>query len=189
MGTKYKKDDGPLGMSIESLPSGYVLFNIQKKEDGFYFYSDYIEDLLGTAKMTSLDNIHKVYHANDVAEMEYCEESLRKITIDRKYPFLIYTKLKNGKYNLNTIDYLYSENPNLEIEKENVALPKDLDSVTKNGFYRIEKIGLVTYYPIMKQIKYKTLSEFDYYWNFARFELPNGQKGWLTIDGKEYFDE
>lgn len=34
--------------------------------------------------------------------------------------------------------------------------------------------------------KYKSLGEFNGY--FARFELPNGQKGWLTLDGKEYMD-
>ncbi|MDI1317792.1 hypothetical protein [Flavobacterium sp.] len=68
-------------------------------------------------------------------------------------------------------------------------MPKDLDNLTKFVFYRIQKNGLSTYYPLVKKIKYKTLGDFDYHNTFARFELPNGQKGWLSIDGKEYLDE
>lgn len=42
-------------------------------------------------------------------------------------------------------------------------------------------------YPLQNNFKYKSLSIFQY--NFARFELPNGQKGWLSKEGKEYLDE
>ena len=48
------------------------------------------------------------------------------------------------------------------------------------------KNGLSTYYPIMKDIKYKKIEKFDN--NFARFTLPNGQKGWLDKEGNEYLD-
>lgn len=105
-----------------------------------------------------------------------------------KYPILMYTKLKNGKYNLNTIEYLISKNPNNEIENYNNTLPKNLDSICKinQDVYLIEKNNLFTYYPLIKEIKYKSLEKFKE--NFARFELPNGKKGWLSLDGKEYFD-
>lgn len=189
VGNEYKVGDSPLGMSIESLPRGYTLFKIIKKDDGFYIYSDYVQDLLNKARMTSWETLYKVYHADDVAEIEFCNESFEKIESYGNRTLLIYTKLKNGKYNLNTMDYLYSEKPSPEIEKENAALPKNLDKLSKNGIYKIEKNGLVTYYPIMKDIKYQTLGDFDFYYNFARFELPNGQKGWLSIEGKEYLDE
>lgn len=41
------------------------------------------------------------------------------------------------------------------------------------------------YYPIQIKAKYKSLKYFDN--NFAAFTLSNGQKGWLDINGKEYF--
>jgi len=50
-----------------------------------------------------------------------------------------------------------------------------------------EKDSLFTYYPIKKEFRYKKLGNFQ--GNFARFELPNGQKGWLDLQGNEYLDE
>lgn len=41
-------------------------------------------------------------------------------------------------------------------------------------------------YPFIKEIKYKKLGNFNE--NFARFELPNGQKGWLDLEGNEYLN-
>ena len=55
------------------------------------------------------------------------------------------------------------------------------------GLYKISKNNLFTYYPLVNEIKYKKLEDFQ--GNFARFELPNGQKGWLSKEGKEYLDE
>lgn len=194
IGTKNKRGDGPLGMALDEMPGNNVSLEINQKEGQFYLHSDYLYDLLNKAKFSSLEMEFKVYHVDDVIETEYAD-NIHKINIyspglgSIKYPFLIYTKLKNGKYNLNTIDYLISENPSPEVEKENAILPKNLDKISKNIFYKVEKNGLSTYYPLVKEIKYKELGDFDYNNTFARFELPNGQKGWLSSDGKEYLDE
>ena len=196
IGTKNKRGDAPSGMALDEMPGNYVTLKISQKDGQFFVYSDYVYDLLNKAKFGSFETEFKMYHADDVIETEYVGD-IHKINIystgygSIKYPFLIYTKLKNGKYNLNTIDYLISEKPSLEVEKENATLPKDLDSLSKDRMnqYKIKKNGLVTYYPLMKEIKYKELGAWDFSNNFARFELPNGQKGWLSIDGKEYLDE
>jgi len=145
LGSNFKNGDIPLRNNFQgSLPRGSTLFNIIKENNEFYFYSDYIYSFLSNAEMKSLDYKSKVYHMENVTEIEYYGESDRKIEMDdTKKPFIIYTKLKSGKYNLNTIDYLYSEKPSPKIEKENATLPKNLDNLTKFGFYRIEKMGYI----------------------------------------------
>lgn len=62
-----------------------------------------------------------------------------------------------------------------------------LQSVDYNyPYYKIRKNDLYQFFPLQKEFRYKKLGDFQ--GNFARFELSNGQKGWLSLDGKEYFD-
>ena len=192
-GTKFKKGDVPfLSESNDNMPnSNEIMIKTYNKDEQFYLYSDYLLPLLRYIELQSLETSYKIYHTENVIDIEYNREFFTKINFryGNKNPFLIYTKLKNGKYNLNTIEYLLSESPNIKIEQENANLPKDLDKITKSysNSYLIEKDGLFTYYPLVKRIKYKSIGQFQEL--FARFELPNGQKGWLCIDGKEYLDE
>ncbi|MDI1317791.1 hypothetical protein [Flavobacterium sp.] len=106
LGNNFKSGDFPLRNNFEgSLPRSSTLFNIIKENNEFYFYSDYIQDFLSNAEMKSFDYKSKVYHIENVTEIEYYGESDRKMEMDdTKKPFIIYTKLKSGKYNLNTID-------------------------------------------------------------------------------------
>lgn len=55
------------------------------------------------------------------------------------------------------------------------------------SLYKMKKNNLYMLYPLQKDFRYKKLADFQ--GNFARFELPNGQKGWLDINGNEYLDE
>ena len=155
-GTEYKTGDVRYDMYYDEMPGNYVSLKISQKEGQFFIYSDYLYDLLNKAKFSSWETEFKMYNADNVIETGYSGD-YHKINIytpglrSIKYPFLISTKLKNGKYNLNTIDYLISEKPSLEVEKENAELPKNLDELTtQNGFYKIKKNGLVTYYPLIK---------------------------------------
>jgi hypothetical protein len=52
---------------------------------------------------------------------------------------------------------------------------------------KVKKENLYSYYEINKTPKYKELGEFI--GAFARFELVNGKKGYLTGNGYEYIDE
>lgn len=47
--------------------------------------------------------------------------------------------------------------------------------------------GMYGLYPFHRKAKFTKLSSFEK--GFARFELPNGKKGWLDLDGKEYLDK
>ena len=62
------------------------------------------------------------------------------------------------------------------------------DQITfSGGLLKIELNGLYGYYSINEEPKYKELGGFNYY--LARFELPNGRKGYIDSNGNEYFDK
>jgi hypothetical protein len=68
-------------------------------------------------------------------------------------------------------------------------LPIEYDSIALTGYnspLKVKKGKLYGYYPLNASVRYKYLSNFNHY--FARFTLPNGKRGWLSIDGKETFD-
>jgi hypothetical protein len=172
--------------------SSRVEFKITKENDHFYPYTDNIFSLV--PRLASFENRFKLFNADEYETIEFLDENT-SITLNSEmmdfsvnFPIMIYAKLKNGKYNLNTIEYLGTENPNNKIVTFNTKLPKNLDDIKliSPQTYFIEKDGLCTLYPIMKKIKYKKLESFQK--NFARFELPNGQKGWLDLKGNEYLD-
>ncbi|MDW8848978.1 hypothetical protein SD960_02645 [Flavobacterium sp. MMLR14_040] len=54
-------------------------------------------------------------------------------------------------------------------------------------FFKIKKNNLFGYFPLNKEPKYKTLEKFQD--NFARFQLPNGQKGWIDLTGERIFGQ
>ncbi len=169
-------------------------FKIIQKNGMFYLepYSISINSIVPDVR-----NFRKelqLLNSNEFETVEFLDEMASITTQSEigafsiKDPIMIYVKLKNGKFNLTSIEYLIAENPDEKIIAFNNKLPKNLDSIKtiSDQKYLIEKDGFFTYYPIRKEIKYKKLEDFKE--NFARFELPNGQKGWLDLKGNEYLD-
>jgi hypothetical protein len=198
LGEEYKRGDGPASIDLSfQFPSNKAVFKIFKENQKFYISGDFNELKTENGTYLSFGNQDKseLYHIAAIENIEYFSENDNSITVNtesgyqKKRPFLIYSKLNNGKYNLNTFDYLLAENPSEKVKNINDELPKNLDSIEKinQDIYLIEKNGFYTYFPINREIKYKSITKFEE--NFARFELPNGQKGWLDLDGKEYLDE
>lgn len=198
LGEKYKRGDGPVSIDLSfQFPSNKVVFKIFKENQKFYISGDFNELKTESDAHLSFVNYYKseLYHISTIEDIEYFSKNDNYITVNtesgyqKKRPFLIYSKLNNGKYNLNTFDYLLAENPSEKVKKINDELPKNLDSIEKidQDIYLIKKNGFYTYFPIIREIKYKYITKFEE--NFAHFELPNGQKGWLDLDGKEYLDE
>ncbi len=192
-GTNYTSSDLNYYMSFNHFfPNQECRFNITKKDDYFYFETDCINSII--RNYSGYESRFKIKNSNEFETIQFLDQPSSFILYSEmmgythKDPFIIYTKLKNGKFNLNSLEYLLTEKPAKEIEDFNTVLPKNLDSVYDEWqqIYRIEKNGLFTFYPIIKDIKYKKLEEFQ--GNYARFELPNGQKGWLSLQGKEYLD-
>lgn len=203
LGKDYKRGDGPDFVDLSYMfPDREVQLKITKKNGEFYIWSN--GDDFGKYNWISKDTTFynhqyevtgKLYNTEKYDSIRYYDDLMESITLyseadyEKSYPILLYCKLKNGKYDLNTIEYLVLENPPENIVETNKELPKNLDKVIPidQDTYRIEKNGLSTYYPIMKEIKYIELGDFD--GNFARFTLPNGQKGWLDKEGNEYLDQ
>lgn len=98
--------------------------------------------------------------------------------------------MKSGKYNIYNLNFLLPLKNSENLAYYNVRnLPVDLESVegiNYKGLFKIKKNSLVGYFPINKEPKYKRLEDFQE--NFARIEFPNGQKGWLDLNGNEYLD-
>jgi len=194
IGDDFKTDDIAVYPSFNHFfPSQTASLVVTQENDQFYIQSDEMYDIL--KNWQSFENKYKIINSEKYESIQFLNE-LTFITLNSemnnysiKYPILIYTKLKNGKYNLNTIDFLIDTKiSNQSIELNNL-LPKNLDSIVSinKDIYKIGRENLFTYYPLVKEIKYKKLENFIE--NFARFELPNGKKGWLSLDGKEYYDE
>lgn len=101
----------------------------------------------------------------------------------------VYYKDKSGKYGVNNIGYFV--NPNYKAQSY-LQKYQDLDSAEGNNKkanpkVKFRKNNLYMYFPLQEDFKYKKLDDFQN--NFARFELPNGQKGWLDLEGNEYLDQ
>lgn len=195
LGQEYKKGDGPSFIDLSfQFPDQDLVFKIVKDNNNYYLTGD-VWKLQENSSQYSNEKI-KLYNTTDIDSLEFTNNDVfNSITLytesgySKKYPILIYSFLKNKKYNLNTFEYFLNENLDSEKKDINDRLPKNIDLIIKidNDNYLIKKDDLYTYYPIIKEIKYKTIGKF--HGNFARFELPNGKKGWLSKDGKEYLDD
>lgn len=194
IGNDFKNDDISYYPSFNHFfPAQVATLNVTYENEKFFIQSNNFYDIL--KNFQSFENKFVVVNSEEYDSIQYLNDPT-SITLYsemtnyyKKTPLLVYTKLKSGKYNLNTIDFLIDP----KISKHNIEinnlLPKNLDSIVplNQDLFKISKNNLFTYYPLVEEIKYKKLENFIE--NFARFELPNGKKGWLSKDGKEYYDE
>ncbi|MCL9770560.1 hypothetical protein NAT47_09025 [Flavobacterium sp. HXWNR69] len=106
---------------------------------------------------------------------------------------VIYFQRDNGTFGMSYLGNFYANNADF---KKNIASSEfnnfneyqELQFVEfKYPFYKMKKNNLFKLFPLHKEFRYKKLEDFQ--GNFARFELPNGKKGWLSKEGKEYLDE
>lgn len=196
LGQEYKKGDGPSSIDLSfQFPDVDIQFKIFRKDNNYNFEGE-TDKLIENSSSYGYEKVN-LFNTTDIDSLEFESDGdfYNSITIytesgySKKRPILLYSLLKNKRYNLNTFDYFLVENLNPKQKEINDKLPKNLDSLTKinDDVYYISKNNLCTYFPIIKEIKYKSIEKFK--GNFARFELPNGKKGWLSKDGKEYLDE
>ena len=96
-------------------------------------------------------------------------------------------KIKNEEINLLRLERFEKTFKITPILKSIKLLQEIIDrNYNLNYAYFIYRKGnKFGYYPLQLITKYKSLKSFDR--QFAAFVLPNGRKGWLGIDGKEYF--
>lgn len=128
----------------------------------------------------SLKNIDEVLFVNMKKAYDFGEFSFNKKKIFTSPYTLIYKKGKK-----------YGILGKLKREKKGYILDKFDKTVLYDNIYNLDDIlvlkqnRLLGFYKTT-DIKYKSLEPFDRY--LARFELPNGRKGYVDIKGKEYYD-
>ena len=194
VGTEFTNNDLSYNPSFNHyFPSNTVSVKISKEQNQFYLETDAVELLV--RGMPVFETKFKILNSQDYESIQYLDEESsillhsEMLNYEVQYPVLIYTKLKSGKYNLATMESLIDSKLVDASVSFNNSLPKNLDSISvvNNKIYLIERGGLFGYYPLNKEVKYKILENFQ--GNFARFELPIGQKGWLSKQGKEYLEK
>jgi hypothetical protein len=91
-------------------------------------------------------------------------------------------KDKNGLhlFKINIIEEQLSLSPIIE----NMEV---FDGKENYPFFKFKKNTLWGYYPLMTEAKFQSLDDFKFF--FARFKIPDGKEGWMSIDGNIYFDE
>lgn len=106
---------------------------------------------------------------------------------------VVYFQRENGTFGMSYLGNFFVNNEdfknNIESTKfKNFEEYQNLQLIEfKYPFFKMKKNNLFKLFPLHDDFRYKKLEDFQ--GNFARFELPNGQKGWLSKDGKEYLDE
>lgn len=131
------------------------------------------------------DSIREFYFTNLKKQLEREQYSYKD--------FEMFYKLKNGKYGFAPFQYLYNDENTEYYFKEIYAAyylqyhNLDKIEVSKNEYFKFYKNNKIALYPLIKNFRYKKLGNFNGY--YARFELPNGKKGWLSKDGIEYLDD
>ncbi|KFF09039.1 hypothetical protein [Chryseobacterium luteum] len=107
-----------------------------------------------------------------IIEYGYSEETL---FIPLKISYII-SKLKS-KYGV------------WDFKEQKIIIPFEYQKIVSHqNYFYLEKNGLSTFYPnIGTEPKYKKLE--PYICAFARFETPDGKKGWVDRKGIEYFDQ
>jgi hypothetical protein len=173
------------------MPDGTKLFILNITKDKNDFILDINKGRGGRSekvlKLINTENIENFYFPNNKSD-DYWGDLYSYESCS------IYYQMKDKSYGFGSLnEFIKSENDNRSIELndfKNLQEVKVCNFQTSrdNGkFFKLKKNNLYLYYPLQKQFRYKILNNFQGY--FARFELPNGQKGWLSLDGKEYLDE
>ncbi|MBC9798461.1 hypothetical protein [Sinomicrobium weinanense] len=159
---------------------------IDKENNQIIYESDHV-DFGPNRKIlnTTLDNIDaeqiKFLNGEDLSQYEI-GDGLGELYHVPKYWILI---VKGEKYGLAGIDHGQDDKISLK-----ALLPMVYDSIVFKDYLtplKLKKNGLYTWYLGDEKPKYKSLSSFDHH--FSRFELPDGRKGWIDLNGNEYIDQ
>ncbi|WP_430411616.1 hypothetical protein [Kordia sp.] len=135
-----------------------MMLKIEERTHEFAFSHDFSFDTLTISK-------------NGIKDIYFLKNRKKEIISDH-YSYII-AEVNNGKYNL------------LDIRNPKSNLLTSMDEIKRVGSYIcFRKDNLYGYYGIHKKGRFKKLEAFQGF--FAKFELPNGQKGWLDRNGKEY---
>lgn len=202
-------------VTLPEAPQHNYFYEVEifKKKDEFVFKVNNLNKWLEKDESTITDSIvltntksiKRFYFPNNTskdtvsnsAEFYNFGNHKSKITGMVSFDFqLVYFLKDDGSYGINYFGYFLNSinfnsndfNSNDYEGLENFKEYQDLQSVEYiYPFYKMKKNNLYKLFGLQKEYRYKKLKKFQ--GNFSRFELPNGKKGWLDLEGHEYFDE
>ncbi len=183
-----------------SMGSSYL--SIKKDSTNYYLdikhhYVDYDEE---EVDLSFTENLFDKDKYDSVNFLDYTmlqnKQTSKSIDFHRFFRAFGFTELivvengeKFGLFSLKAIAIDYNDNskkyPIIELKE---LLPTEFDFIKlKMGTSHIlfSKNGLLGLYGLNEKPKYKNVEVAEY---FSRFELPNGQKGWLDTVGNEFLD-
>ena len=150
-----------------------------------------LKNTLGIKNFYFQNNLSKAIISHNQAFYPFENAGLLEL-VDFSYE-IIYFQKDNGTFGMSYLGKFLEKNENYRkslesIEFNNFDNYQNLQFIEyKNSFYKIKKNNLYMLYSLQKDFRYKKLESFN--GNFARFELPDGRKGWLDLEGREYIDE
>ncbi|QHI37036.1 hypothetical protein IMCC3317_24140 [Kordia antarctica] len=137
-----------------------IAYKIEDRATEYAFISEFTLDTLTIPK-------------NNIKDIYFLKNRKKKIVTDTE--IYIIAELTNGNFNL------------FDFRKPNTNLLVSMSEIEHiGGFIRFKKDNLYGYFKIHTKGRYIKLDHFQGF--FARFELPNGKKGWLDRNGKEYLN-
>jgi len=137
-----------------------------------------------------VNKTHKVVRiSKHQADRVFFKAYKNKITFENNYyntyPMLYYQKGKYYGFLGNIVMKGTKKSLIYNLKKSNDKKLYDALVFEEDSKIRLQYRGLWGYHNLTK-IKYKTIGEFD--GSLARFELPNGKKGYVDLKGNEYYD-
>lgn len=209
---KGKQIKKPLGYAYLTLPEAVqseydYAIEIVKKDTGFVFkvrnliygkeYEKYTTT--DTSKLINTKGIWQFYFKTNVTKDTiskrngfYNDIYKAKITdvVDFSYN-VVYFKKEDRTFGMKYLGNFLKNNHDFNIEYTEFKDFNEYQNLQfikyKYPFYKMKKNNLYMLFPLQKEFRYKKLKDFK--GNFARFTLPNGQKGWLDMNGNEYLDD
>ncbi len=173
---------------------------IDKKENNIFYLNDEYDSTIDKIKLINTENIDSIFfnYNQPISVIEPRGSGSLFNDISPIEGIIVYYKNIDKTYGINYLDNFivkedfkyYFEN-NSRSKKYDLNKFQNLDKIfkieTKMNLYIFKRNNLYMLFPINENFRYSFLGDFRS--NFARFELPNGQKGWLDLNGKEYFDD
>jgi len=181
--------------------------SIEKRNNNFIFFARNLNLFGAETDETVKDNITLI-NTKDIKKFYFSkiskdtiskrgtiitDDSLKSKIID-KIDFnndLVYYEKLDGTFGLNYLGYFISKEDNFYGNIFDIISLEEYQNLQnieyKFSLYKMKRNNLYNLFPLQKDFKYKSLEDFKF--GFARFELPNGKKGWLDLEGIEYLDD